>query len=64
MLLIGLLARQAANINLFKSLITLKSNLKIVAIGFYKVKIAKRPIFITFSTNNSNSLVLSILSML
>jgi len=61
MLLIGSLARQAANINLFRRLITLRSSLGIAAISSYKVGIAKRPIFITSSANSSSSLVLSTL---
>ena len=52
------------NINLFKRLITLKSSLGIAAIGFYKVGIAGRPIFITSSANSFGSLVLSTLSAL
>jgi len=64
MSLIGLLTRQVVNINLFKRLITLKSSLGIAAIGFYKVGTAEKPIFITFSTNSFNNLVLSILSAL
>ena len=41
-----------------QQLITLKSNLRIAAIGFYKIKIVKRPIFITFLVNSFSSLVL------
>ena len=63
-LLIGLLVYQVANINLFRRLITLKSNLGIVAIGFYKIGIVKKPIFITFLANSFNSLVLFTLSAL
>jgi len=64
MLLIGLLARQAANINLFRRLITLKSSLKTAAIGSHKVGTAGRPILITSSANSFSSLVLSTLSAL
>jgi len=64
MLLIGSLARQAANINLSGRLITLKFNLGIAAIGSYKVGTAGRPIFITSSANNSGSSVLSTSSAL
>ena len=63
-LLIGLLARQAANSNLFRKLITLKSNSRIVAIGSYVVGAAKMSIFATFLANNSGSLVSSTLSAL
>jgi hypothetical protein len=63
-LLIGLLARQAANINLSGRLITLRSSLGIAAIGSYKVGIVGRPILITSSANNSSSSVLSTLSAL
>ena len=63
-LLIGLLVRQAVNINLFKRLITLKSNSGTVAIGSYKVGIVGRPILITSLANSSGSLVLSTLSTL
>jgi len=62
--LISLLVRQAANINSFRKLITLRFNLGIVVIGSYKVGTAERPIFITSSTNNSSNLVLSTLSIL
>jgi len=58
MLLISLLAHWVANINLFKRLITLKSNLKTVAIGFYIVEIAKKLILTTFLANSSNNLIL------
>ena len=64
MLLIGLLARQAANINLTRRLITLKSSLGTAAIGFYKVGTAERPICVTSLANSSGSLVLSALSAL
>ena len=52
------------NISLSGRLITLKSNLEIVAIGFYKEGIAGRPIFITSLANSFSSLVLSTLSTL
>jgi hypothetical protein len=62
--LIGLLARQAANINLSRRLITLRSSLGTAAIGSYKVGTAGRPILITSLANSSSSLVLSTLSTL
>ena len=52
------------NISSFGRLITLKFNLEIVAIGFYEVGTAERPIFITSSANSFSSLVLSTLSVL
>ena len=61
-LLIGLLVRRAANINLFGRLITLRFNLGTAAIGFYKVATVGRPIFVISSANSSGSLVLFILS--
>jgi len=64
MLLIGSLARQVVNINLFKKLITLKSNLRIVAKSFYEVRIAKKPIFITSLANSFSNSILSTLSAL
>ena len=64
MLLIGLLVRRAANINLSRKLITLRSSLGIAAIGSYKVGTAERPILITSLANSSSSLVLSTLSTL
>ena len=60
--LIGLLARQAANINLSRRLITLRSSLGIVVIGSYKVGTVGRPILIISLANSSSSLVLSTLS--
>ena len=63
-LLIGLLARRAANINISSRLITLRSSLGIVIIGSYKVETAERPILITSLANSSSSLVLSTLSAL
>jgi len=63
-LLIGLLVRRAANINLFRRLITLRSSLGTAAIGSYKVGTAERPIFITSLANSSGNLVLFILSAL
>ena len=60
--LIGLPARQAANINLSRRLITLRSSLGIAAIGSYKVETAGRPIYITSLANSSSSSVLSTLS--
>ena len=62
--LIGLLVRQAANINLPGRLITLRSSLGIAAIGSYKVGTAGRSIFITSLADSSGSLVLSTLSAL
>ena len=50
--------------NLFKRLLILKFNLGIVAIGFYKVETAKRPIFINFLFNSFSSLILYILLFL
>ena len=62
--LIGLLIRQVININLFGKLIILKSSLNIAAIGFHKVKTARRPIFITSLADNSSNSVSSTLSTL
>ena len=62
--LIGLLVRWVANINLSGRLITLRSSLGIVAIGFYKVGTVKRPILIISLANIFSSLVLFILSAL
>ena len=63
-LLVGLLVRQAANINSFRRLITLRSSLGTAAIGSYKVRTAGRPILVTSLANSSGSLVLSTLSTL
>jgi hypothetical protein len=63
-LLIGLLARRVANINLSRRLITLRSSLGIAVIGSYKVGTARRPILIIASADSSGSLVLSTLSAL
>ena len=52
------------NINLYKRLTTLKSNLKTTAINSYKVGTVKKPIFITSLANNSSSSVLFTLSAL
>ena len=60
--LIGLPACQAANINLSRRLITLRSSSGTAAIGSYKVGTAGRPIFITSSANSSSSSVSSTLS--
>jgi len=62
--LIGSLVRQAANINLSRRLITLKSSSEIAAIGSYKVGTVKRPIFVTSSANSFSSSVLSTSSAL
>jgi len=58
MLLISSPARRAANINLFGRLITLKSSLGTVAIGFYEVGTVKKPILITPLADSSGSSVL------
>jgi len=59
-LLINLLVRRAANINLSGRLIILKSSLGTVAKGFYEVEIAKRPIFIISLADSSGGSVLSL----
>ena len=50
--------------NLSRTLITLRSSLRIAAIGSYKVGTVGRPILVTSLANSSSSLVLSILSAL
>jgi len=57
-------AHQAANINLFGRLITLRFSSGTAAIGFHKVGTAGRPILITSSADSSGSSVLSTLSAL
>jgi hypothetical protein len=63
-LLIGSLARRAANINSLGKLITLRSSLGTVAIGSYIVGIVGRPILTTSLANSSSNLVLYTLSTL
>jgi len=63
-LLISLPARQAANINLSRRLITLRSSLGTAAIGSYVIGTVGRPILITSLANSSSNLVLSTLSIL
>ena len=48
-----------ANTNLFQRLITSNFNLGTAVIGFYKIGIAGKPIFITSPANSFSSLVFS-----